>query len=139
MTGFMLDTNVLSELRRREPDPAVEAWMAEHRSGPMFTSALVVGEIRQGVEQIRRRDHVQAERLAEWLATVKRSYADRILPVTTEIAEAWARLNVPDPLPLIDGLLAATAKVHGLTLVTRNTKDVARAGVEVVNPFDADR
>ncbi|WP_030056947.1 MULTISPECIES: type II toxin-antitoxin system VapC family toxin [Streptomyces] len=135
--GFLLDTNVLSELRKRRPDPAVEAWATENQDGPMFTSSLVIGEIRQGVEQIRRRDRVQAERLAEWLLTVKRGYADRILPVTTEIAEVWARLNVPDPLPPIDGLLAATAKVHGLTLVTRNTKDVARAGVPVVNPFES--
>ncbi|MBO1415639.1 type II toxin-antitoxin system VapC family toxin [Streptomyces sp. FH025] len=138
MTGFLLDTNVLSELRKRLPDPAVEAWMVEHRGGPMFTSALVIGEIRLGVEQVRRRDPAQAERLAEWLLAVKRGYADRILPVTTEIAEAWARLNVPDQLPPIDGLLAATARVHGLTLVTRNTKDVARAGVPVVNPFESD-
>lgn len=135
--GFLLDTNVLSELRKRLPDPAVEAWAAENRDGPMFTSSLVIGEIRLGVEQIRRRDRVQAERLAEWLLSVKRGYADRILPVTTEIAEAWARLNVPDPLPPIDGLLAATAKVHGLTMVTCNTKDVARAGVAVVNPFES--
>ncbi|KQV05749.1 MULTISPECIES: type II toxin-antitoxin system VapC family toxin [unclassified Kitasatospora] len=132
--GYLLDTNVLSELRRRNPDPAVLSWAA--KAAPLFTSALVIGEIRQGVESLRRRDAAQADRLAEWLSTVRHSYADRILPVTAEIAETWGRLTVPDPLPVIDGLLAATAQVHGLTFVTRNVKDVARTGVSVLNPFE---
>lgn len=132
--GYLLDTNVLSELRRRNPDPGVLSWAA--KATPLFTSALVIGEIRQGVEALRRRDTAQADRLAEWLSTVRHSYADRILPVTAEIAETWGRLTVPDPLPVIDGLLAATAQVHGLTFVTRNVKDVACTGVPVLNPFE---
>ncbi|MGW2398932.1 PIN domain-containing protein [Kitasatospora sp. NPDC001664] len=133
--GYLLDTNVLSELRKREPDRAVTGWLRSVGGGPVFTSALVIGEIRRGVERLRRRDPAQAERLDEWLAAIRLSYADRILPVTSEIAEAWALLTVPDPLPTGDGLLAATAKVHGLTLVTRNVKDVARTGVPVIDPF----
>jgi hypothetical protein len=101
----------------------------------LFLSVLVVGEIRLGVERLRRRDPVQAETLGRWLGEVHSTYADRILPVTSGVAEEWGRLNVPDPLPVIDGLLAATANVHGLTLVTRNTTDLARGGVQVFNPF----
>ena len=96
---------------------------------------LVVGEIRQGIERLRRRDPSQAAVFETWLATLRRDYADRILPVTVQIADEWGRLNVPDPVPAIDGLLAATARVHGLTLVTRNTADVARTGVALLNPF----
>ena len=71
-----------------------------------------------------------------WLARLERDYADRILPITAEVAEEWGRFNVPDPVPVIDGLLAATARVHGLTLVTRNVGDLARTGVPLLNPFE---
>jgi toxin FitB len=72
----------------------------------------------------------------DWLSTLLRDYADRIVPVTAEVAEEWGRLNVPDPLPVIDGLLAATARVRGWTLVTRNTADLAHSGVRLLNPFE---
>jgi len=96
---------------------------------------LVVGEIRSGIERLRRRDPAQADELDRWLEGTNSTYTDRILPVTAEVADEWGRLNVPDPLPVVDGLLAATAKVHDLTLVTRNTTDIARTGVKVLNPF----
>ena len=134
--GFLLDTNVVSELRKASPDVNVHAWMTSVRDADLNLSVLVVGELRQGIEALRRHDPAQAESLDIWLSSMQRAYGDRILPITMRIADEWGRLNVPGRLPAIDGLLAATAKVHGLTLVTRNTRDVARAGVGVLNPFD---
>lgn len=95
----------------------------------------MVGEIRQGVERLRRRDPNQAKVFDRWLAALRRDYGDRVLPITAAVAEEWGRLNAPDPLPVVDGLLAATAKVHDLTLVTRNTAQVERTGVRLLNPF----
>jgi predicted nucleic acid-binding protein len=135
--SFLLDTNVLSEARRPAGDPQVHAWIASTPGVDLYVSVLVIGEIRQGVERLRRRDPAQAAILETWLATLRQTYADRLLPVTMEISEAWGRLSVPNPLPAIDGLLAATALVHGLTLVTRNTSDVARTGVRLFNPFSS--
>ena len=89
----------------------------------------------QGVESIRRRDADSAGALDRWLHDVVNEYTKRILPVDLRIAEEWGRMNVPDPLPVIDGLLAATARVHGLTLVTRNVKDMARVGIPCLDPF----
>jgi hypothetical protein len=134
--GYLLDTNVLSELRRRSPDRRVTEWLASVPSAQLFLSVLVLGEVRIGIERLRRRDPPQAEVLDAWLSRMESAFADRILPVGPAVAEEWGRLNVPDPVPVVDGLLAATAKVHDLTLATRNTKDVARTGVSVLNPFD---
>lgn len=133
--SFLLDTNVLSELRKPQADAGVEAWADTVRGDELFVSVLVLGEIRQGVERLRRRDPAQAGVFDAWLETLQRDYAERILDITAEIAQVWGRLNVPDPLPVVDGLLAATAQVHGLTLVTRNTRDVARTGVALLDPF----
>ncbi len=135
--SFLLDTNVLSEARTPTGDLQVHDWIARTPGVDLYVSVLVIGEIRQGVERLRRRDPAQAAIFDAWLATLRQTYADRLLTVTTEIAEAWGRLNVPDPLPAIDGMLAATALVHGLTLVTRNTGDVARTGVRLFNPFSS--
>src|SRR5215207_1822561 len=118
--SFLLDTNIISEGRKRSPDPNVQAWFLAVRQEELFLSVLVVGEVRQGVERLRRRDPLQASSYERWLLRLRREYADRILPVTESIAEEWGRLSVPDPLPQVDGLLAATARVHGLTVVTRN-------------------
>jgi predicted nucleic acid-binding protein len=134
--SFLVDTNVVSELRKgRRCDPGVASWFGERASDEVFLSVLTVGEIRKGIELIRRRDESAANHLEVWLADVTRTYSSRILDLSLEVAEEWGRLNVPDPLPVIDGLLAATAKVHGLTLVTRNVEDVARTGVALLNPF----
>jgi len=131
-----LDTNVISEFRKRERcHPNVRRWLAEIDDDGIFLSVLVLGEIRHGIELIRRRDEVAARSLDRWLKGLGRRFEDRILPVTAEICERWGRLGLESPLPPIDGLLAATALHHQLTLVTRNTKHAARSGVEVVNPF----
>ncbi len=137
--SFLLDTNVLSEVRKPAGDANVRSWLASVRGTDLYLSVLGVGEIRQGIERLRRRDPAQAAVYEAWLAALRRDYADRILPVTADIAEAWGRLNVPDSVPVIDGLLAATAQVWAFTLVTRNTADLARTGVRLLNPFASTR
>jgi len=134
---FLLDTNVLSELRKgTRANEQVRSWFMDVADQDLFLSVLVAGELRQGVERVRLRDATQAEHLERWLQRLVDDYADRLLTVDTHVAELWGRLNVPDPIPAIDGLLAATAIVHDLTLVTRNVKDVNRTGVRLLNPFD---
>ena len=133
---FLLDTNVVSELRKgARTNPGVAAWIAEVNESDLFLSVLVAGELRQGVERLRLRDTTAAARLDRWCGALIDGYTDRLLPVDARIADLWGRLNVPDPISAVDGLLAATAIVHGLTLVTRNVKDVARTGVTLHNPF----
>jgi predicted nucleic acid-binding protein len=133
---YLLDTNVVSELRKRHPDPRVLAWYDGVASADLFISALTVGEIRLGIERLRRRDAAQADLLEQWLRGLQVIYADHIVDLDAGVAEQWGRLNVPDPLPVIDGLLAASAITHGWTLVTRNVADIARSGVPLINPFD---
>jgi predicted nucleic acid-binding protein len=101
------------------------------------TSVVVLAEIRRGIELKRRRDPEQAKSLDRWYSHMRTRLGDRVLPIDEPIAEAWARLGVANPLPLIDGLLAATAKVHGLTLVTRNIAGIAQASVPCLDPFSA--
>jgi predicted nucleic acid-binding protein len=133
--SYLLDTNVISEARKVNGNAVVRDWLATVRGDELYLSVLVLGEIRQGVERLRRRDPRQAEGYESWLATLRRDYSDRILPVSAGVAEEWGRLDVPDPLPTVDGLLAATARERNLTLVTRNTADFARTGVRLLNPF----
>ena len=133
--SWLVDTNVLSELRKGErADAGVRAWFAEARDDELFTSVLVLGEIRRGVESIRRRDAPSAIALDQWLARLAADFADRVLPVDARVADRWGSLNVPDPIPTVDGLLAATALVHDLVLVTRNVRDVERTGVRFLDP-----
>jgi toxin FitB len=134
--SFLLDTNVISEARKRPPDSGVRAWLAAVPEADLYLSVLVVGEIRQGIERLRRRDPAQAAPYETWLSALLRGFGDRLVPVTTEVCEEWGRLNVPDPLPVIDGLMAATAKVRGWTFVTRDVAGLARTGVRLLNPFD---
>jgi predicted nucleic acid-binding protein len=133
---FLLDTNVISEIRKREwAHPNVARWVAQTPVKDIGTSVVVLAEIRRGIELKRRNDPDQADRFDRWFSQMRTRLGDRVLPIDEPVAEAWALLSVPDPLPLIDGLLAATAKVHDLTLVTRNITDVARTGVAILDPF----
>jgi toxin FitB len=133
--SFLLDTDVVSEIRKKAPDRGVATWFASVPADKLFLSVLVVGEIRQGIARLVRRDPAQAEIFERWLSQLVDGYGDRIVPITVRIAEAWGRLNVPDPVPVVDGLLAATALVHEWTLVTRNVNDVASTGVRLLDPF----
>ncbi len=135
MTRYLLDTNVVSELRRARPDAGVLAWLDEARGHELYLSALTIGEIRLGIVRLHRRDPAQAAVLDAWLVGLESGYADRILPVTVAVARRWAELNAARPLPVVDALLAATAAEHGATLVTRNVADLAGIDVPVLDPF----
>lgn len=133
---FLIDTNVISEIRKRgRAHPNVVEWVHRTPAGEIGTSVLVLAEIRRGIELKRRTDRKQAQLLDRWFSQMRTRLGDRVLPVDEPIAEAWALMGVPNPLPLIDGLLAATAKVRRLTLVTRNVADVSGAGIAVLDPF----
>ncbi|WP_088286459.1 type II toxin-antitoxin system VapC family toxin [Kineosporia sp. A_224] len=133
--SYLLDTNIVSEVRKPRPDPSVVAWIGATRPDRLSISAMVVGELRRGAALIRRRDPVQAEALDAWVDQTVRSFADRILPVTAEVADVWGRLHAVRPLAVPDSLMAATAIVHGLTLVTRNVKDFDGLDLPLVDPF----
>lgn len=134
--AFLLDTNVISEIHKPRPNPRVVAWLASVPRNSVYLSVMVMGEIRAGIGRVARRDRPRAMAIAAWAEELRTEYCDRMLPVTVAIAEEWARLNVPDKLPVVDGLMAATASVHRLTFVTRNVRDVVRSNVPMLNPFD---
>ena len=137
---FLLDTNVVSELRKGERcDPNVSAWYAGVDETGIFLSVLVLGEMRRGIERIRRRDPQQTVVLERWLDEIVLRFAGRILPIDEMTAEAWGRTYYVRNVPVVDGLLAATAIVHDLTLVTRNVSDVRGLGARVLNPFSDPR
>ena len=134
---YLLDTNVLSEVRRPRGDAGVKRWISSVPTEDLYLSVLTLGEVRRGIGLLSQRDPVQADLYEAWLVIVLRDYADRVLPVDATAAEEWGRMNVPDPVSIVDGLMAATAKVRNMTFVTRNSADVARTGVRLLNPFDA--
>lgn len=137
MTGYLVDTNVLSEIRKGDRrHPGVAEWFARTPERELFLSVLTLGEVRRGVLAIRERDPSQAVVLSGWLHSLQTSYAQRLLPVGPDVADRWAELMMPRPRPVVDALLGATALVHDLTLVTRNTADLEGSGVPVLNPFE---
>lgn len=115
-------------------------WFSKRKSSELFPSVLTIGELRQGVERIRIRDSVSAEGLDWWLNRTVREFRDRIINVDRDIAERWGRLGIPDPVPAIDGLIAATALERDLIIivVTRNVKHIALTDARYLNPFSAD-
>jgi predicted nucleic acid-binding protein len=135
--NYLIDTNIISEIRKRDRcDARVAAWYASIDDEGIYLSVLVLGEIRRGIERVRRSDPAQARALENWLNELTKSFADRILPVDQPVADTWGRMDAERPLSTIDALLAATAKVNGMTLVTRNSSDVVGLGVPVLNPFE---
>jgi len=134
--SYLIDTNVLSELRRRTPDPAVVAWFEERPATTLHLSVLTLGEIRKGIEAL---DHGRRKLgLLDWLETdLPAFFAGRILPIDEAVADRWGHLLAAAgrPLPAIDSLLAATALTHGLALVTRNVNDFPAQELEIINPW----
>jgi hypothetical protein len=133
--SYLVDTNVISEVRRVRGDRRVKDWFSGLPADEIYLSVVTIGELRQGIEGLRRRDAGQAALLDAWLDGLKRIFADRVLKVSSGIAEEWGRLNVSNPLPPMDALLAATAKVRNMTLVTREDRALARTGVSLLNPW----
>ena len=134
--SFLIDTNIISEVRKGSRcDPQVAAWYAEVNAEDLFISTLVLGEIRKGIERARVRDLPKALALERWLGQVEAAFGVRVLGVDPAVADQWGRLSAIRSIPVVDGLLAATAMIHDLTMVTRNARDVEGLGVKVLNPF----
>jgi predicted nucleic acid-binding protein len=134
---YLLDTNVLSELFKKHPEPKVSKWLAEADQDSLFLSVLVLGEIRKGIEKME--PNPRKARMVHFLEKdVPAQFEERILPVDSEVAEAWGLLEAQAgrPLPTVDALLAATALVHNLTLVTRNTDDFPFSKLKLLNPWE---
>jgi predicted nucleic acid-binding protein len=113
------------------------SWFGSTDLGSLHISVLTLGELANGAARLARRDDAQAATLRRWLESTRLSYANRIIPIDSEISETWGQLNAIRPLPVIDGLLAATALVRGMTFVTRDTRDIAGTGVRTINPWVA--
>lgn len=138
--SYLLDSNVISELRKGERANAyVREWFSGLDDAELFLSVLTLGEIRRGIESIQRRDRTRALVLNRWFHALVTGYETRILSVDQRVTDEWGRMTAVATLPVIDGLLAATARVHDLTVATRNLKDIARTGVSCLDPFAADR
>lgn len=136
--SFLLDTNVVSEIRRGR-DSNVAAWAGEVADAQLYLSVLTLGEIRKGIERLRVRDPSQADVFAAWIEQLRDHFADRIVSIDDRVAEEWGRLNAPAERKTVDSLIAATARVHDLTVVTRNTGDFEACDVEVLNPWQHQR
>lgn len=137
MVRLLLDTNVLSEIRKGDRcDPNVSNWFSTIDQEFIYLSILVTGEVRKGIELKRAKDPTQALLLEQWLMKIETHYFGRILPINAETCDIWGKLNAIRPLPVIDSLLAATALQHDLTLVTRNVKDMQDTGAKLFNPFE---
>jgi toxin FitB len=133
--AYLLDTNVLSESRRKMPDEGVIAFLQAIDSSALYLSVLSIGELRKGIAAKRRTDPSAAKALAGWLEGLELGFADRMIPVNAAVARLWGDWSADRPRPVIDTLLAATAAQHSLTFVTRNTRDVGGLPVKVHNPW----
>lgn len=134
MIKFLLDTNVVSELRKPRPHPAVVLWLRNQQDEQLFLSAVTLGELQAGIELTRRQDSKKAQEIESWLDRLEQSY--QILPMDTQCFREWGRLmdRKPDHL-LEDAMIAATARVHDLAVATRNERDFKHLGVRIFNPF----
>ncbi len=134
--SYLVDTNVLSELRRRDPDANVVRWLEGRPATTLYLSVLARGELRKGIETLP--EGARKRRLLDWLEVeLPGFFAGRMLPIDARVADRWGRLvaQAGRPVPAIDSLLAATALTHGLTLVTRNLRDFQYPGLAVVDPW----
>ena len=137
MVKYLLDTNIISEIRKGPRcHPNVAAWCSNLEEDSLYLSVLVLGEIRKGIEGLRGRDAWKANELDLWLEQLQTSFQSQILPVDIAISQEWGRFSSLHTVPIVDGLLAATATAHGLVLVTRNTGDFADFGIQLINPFE---
>lgn len=135
--NYLIDTNIISEVRKGSKcDGNVASWYETIHDASLYLSVLVIGEIRQGIERVRPKDPAKANAIEKWLIAVDQAFGGRILPIDLAVANEWGRLNAKRPLPVIDGLLAATAKIHDMTLVTRNVVNIADLGINILNPFE---
>jgi predicted nucleic acid-binding protein len=135
--SFLLDTNVLSEMRKGAIcNPGVKAWFNSINISDLYLSVMVAGEIHRGIDKLKKTDPTRARKFLNWLSSVIREFEGRILVVDMETAEIWGRLSSKRTLPLADGLLAATALAHDLMFVTRNIRDIRDTGVRYINPFE---
>jgi predicted nucleic acid-binding protein len=134
--SYVIDTNIISEVRKGSRcDANVAAWYATIDDSELYLSTLVIGEIRKGIERARPRDAEKAEALERWLSEVTTAFDGRILLIDNAVSEEWGRMSAMRSIPVIDGLLAATAKANRMTLVTRNDADVDGLGAKLLNPF----
>jgi toxin FitB len=134
--SYLIDTNIISEIRKGDRcNPHVSAWYASIADRDLFLSTLVLGEIRVAIELARPRDPEKAAALETWLRQVETAFGSRVLGIDNAISDQWGRMSAIRSIPVIDGLLAATAMTHALTLVTRNDRDIAGLGAVVLNPF----
>jgi toxin FitB len=134
--SYLIDTNIISEVRKgARCDAHVSAWYASIADDDLYLSTLVLGEIRKGVELARPRDQGKAVALERWLRDVEAAFNGRVLGIDSAVSDQWGRMSAIRPIPIVDCLLAATALTHGLTLVTRNDRDVTGLGAKVFNPF----
>lgn len=134
--SYLIDTNVLSELRRKTPDAKVQQWFSQRPTGTLYLSVLTLGEVRKGIEALT--DSPRRLSLLDWLETALPAFFQgRILPIDAAVADRWGRMvaQAGRPVPAIDSLLAATAARHGLILVTRNLRDVQGLGVQALDPW----
>jgi toxin FitB len=137
MSGYLLDTNILSEIRKgaQRSQPQLWKWWLGMRDAELFLSVMTLGEIRKGIDRLAARDRAQTLVLERWFEEVKGTFLDRVIEVTPGIAECWGRLQAMRSLPVVDALIAASAFQHNLTLVTRNEADFSGLGIRVINPF----
>ena len=133
---YLLDTCIVSELRKHGINPGVSDWISSINTNEAFLSVLTIGEIRSGIELHRLRNPTAAGNLERWLLGLETHYAERILPITARVADRWGRLSPSQPLPAIDGLIAATGLEYQLIVVTRNVTDFQRSGANTLNPFN---
>ncbi|MDE2785422.1 MAG: type II toxin-antitoxin system VapC family toxin [Chloroflexota bacterium] len=133
---FLLDTDVLSSLRRSDRNPKLVRWVETHQTSNLHVSVVTIGEIERGIEQQRRRNPAFADELGNWLGRVLAFYQDRVLPVDVAIARRWGRLSATIGNNSVDLLIAATALEHGFTVVTRNVRHFMPTGVPTLNPIE---